>query len=70
MILYDASLRIVMAGGELLRSAGYVPDHVQGQLLSDVLPAEAFAILEPRYRQALAGVELDQDYRSPVDGKL
>ena len=70
MVMYDGDLRIVMAEGELLRSAGYRPELMRGRLLSDIVPTEVFSLLETRYRQALSGVEQDLDYSSPVGGYL
>ena len=70
VIIYDRDLRIVLADGELLRTAGYSADLLRGQLLSDVLPRDAYRLLEPRYRETLAGIEQDLDYVSPVSGRL
>lgn len=70
LIMYDVELRVVVAEGELLRSTGYLPEKIRGELLSDVLPASVFPLLETRYRDGLAGIDHEWDHRSPADGNL
>jgi PAS domain S-box-containing protein len=53
--LFDHDLRLVLSEGDLLREHGYDPQALEGQLLSDVLPAPSFERLAPEYRAALAG---------------
>ena len=67
--MFDRDLRITVALGEVWISNGYQPDELIGQLLSEVLPAKAFALVEQRYRAALAGIPSDFEYLSPVTGR-
>jgi PAS domain S-box-containing protein len=53
--LFDHELRLLLSEGERMRAHGYEPTALDGRLLSEVLPPEGFARLEPEYRAALAG---------------
>jgi len=53
--LFDHDLRLLLSEGERMRLHGYDPHVLEGRLLADVVPATAFAKLEPEYRGALAG---------------
>lgn len=68
VIMFDRDLRVTLALGEGLIKNGYEPALLTGNRLEDVLPAKGFAILEPYYRDAIAGVCADFDYLSPSSG--
>ncbi|NJO07713.1 MAG: PAS domain S-box protein [Chloroflexaceae bacterium] len=53
--LFDHGLRFLIADGMELREVGFDPAEVEGRTLAETLDAEATALLEPYYRQALAG---------------
>jgi PAS domain S-box-containing protein len=53
--LFDHDLRLVLSEGERMREHGYDPQEIEGKLLQDVVPAEAYDRLAPEYRAALAG---------------
>jgi hypothetical protein len=57
------------AFGEVIGVNGYNPAAMAGGLISDVLPANAFALLADHYRQALAGRSTDFEYLSPINGR-
>jgi PAS domain S-box-containing protein len=67
VIIANADLTIVRVEGNVFAPHGHDPDEWLGQRLSEVLPSEAVAELEPRYRAALAGQAQSFDYWS-VDG--
>ena len=52
LLIVDADLRILLADGDVHRD---LPADVVGKRVDDVIPAEAWVRLEPRYRAALAG---------------
>jgi PAS domain S-box-containing protein len=67
VLLFDHDLRLLLAEGERMRAHGYEPREIEGRLLEEVLPADAYARLEPSYRTALSGESVSFDWDS-VDG--
>ena len=55
VFVFDCELRVVMLTGPAAARHGFKPEEVEGQLLIDIFPAEAFAVLEPHYTAALSG---------------
>jgi PAS domain-containing protein len=55
VVVADTDLRIVHLNGTIFAGHGLAPDDWRGKLLSEVLPPDASAQLEPRYRSALSG---------------
>lgn len=55
VILFDRELRYTLADGTGLAAAGLSKEKVEGRTLWEVSPPEASVLLEPRYREALAG---------------
>lgn len=70
VFLFDPNLRVLVAGGHASRSGKLGAEAVPGRPLSDLVGASAWAVLEPAYRRALAGedveVEHAEDGQSPV----
>ncbi len=64
VVLFDHSLRYVIAGGTALVSMGLTPERLEGHTIGEVFPLEVTALLEPYYRRALAGerVSFDTDW--------
>ena len=64
LLIVDAHLRILLADGDAHRD---LDANVVGQRVEDVVPAETWVRLEPRYRAALAGElqSFDFDYDAP-----
>jgi PAS domain S-box-containing protein len=52
LLIVDADLRILRADGDVHRD---LPADIVGKRVDDVIPAEAWVSLEPRYRAALEG---------------
>ncbi|MET0816666.1 MAG: PAS domain S-box protein [Solirubrobacteraceae bacterium] len=65
--LIDHDLRILLSEGDRMRAHGYEPSALDGRLLEEVIPAEAFAALAPHYRAALRGERRSFD-RDASDG--
>jgi diguanylate cyclase (GGDEF)-like protein/PAS domain S-box-containing protein len=64
VIIVDPQLCIVHAEGAAFDQRGFVIEDWPGRGLCDVLPADALAELEPRYRAALAGTQQSFEYSS------
>ena len=62
VIVIDAELRVLGTIGDVFTSHGYTPQHWPGRPVMEILPAEAWAELEPRYQAALAGEHQSFDY--------
>jgi diguanylate cyclase (GGDEF)-like protein/PAS domain S-box-containing protein len=57
LVVFDDDLRYLCAGGRGLPTVGLTRDTIEGGTIFDVFPPDIAAILEPAYRQALAGQE-------------
>jgi PAS domain S-box-containing protein len=57
VFLYDHDLRLTIADGQALVTAGFSREMLEGKTLREVLPPASFATQEPLYRAALAGVQ-------------
>jgi PAS domain S-box-containing protein len=68
VIVTDAELRIVGTVGDLFTGHGYSPEDWPGRPVREILPAEAWAELEPRFPAALAGEHQSFEYWTP-DGR-
>ena len=64
VIIVDRDLRIVHAEGVAFDRLGFAAADWPGRHLRELLPADALAELEPRYRAALEGVPQSFEYRS------
>lgn len=58
VLLFDADLRYIIAEGQELAAFGHTPADLEGRTIHEVLSPELAAELEPRYRAALAGEEV------------
>jgi diguanylate cyclase (GGDEF)-like protein/PAS domain S-box-containing protein len=65
VVVFDAELRVVLAGGELFEARGWDPDALVGRLVEDALPPGCHAIAGPHYRAALAGEDRAFDLPAP-----
>jgi PAS domain S-box-containing protein len=65
--LFDHDMRLLLSEGDRMRAHGYDPQELEGRLLQEVVPPEAFERLEPEYRAALAGESRSFDLDS-LDG--
>ncbi|MBW4507642.1 MAG: PAS domain S-box protein [Scytonematopsis contorta HA4267-MV1] len=54
-MLFDRELRYLVAGGLGLDAVGMTKEDFEGKTIWQVLPEETCAVIEPLYRQALAG---------------
>jgi PAS domain-containing protein len=63
LLIVDTELRILIAGGDVHRDLDAI-----GKRVEDVIPAEAWERLEPRYRAALGGElqAFDFDFAGPA----
>ena len=68
IIVFDADLRFVSAGGLGLAEVGLSREILEGNTIFQVFPPEVVAVIEPLYRQALAGVESSMDV--PYEGRI
>lgn len=59
VLLFDADLRYIIAEGQELAAFGHTPADLEGRTIHEVLSPELAAELEPRYRAALAGEEVE-----------
>jgi diguanylate cyclase (GGDEF)-like protein/PAS domain S-box-containing protein len=64
VIIVDRELRVVHAEGMAFDQRGFAVEDWPGRYLRQLLPADALAELEPRYRAALEGVPQSFEYRS------
>lgn len=55
--LFDQDLRYLVVGGMGLVASGMTKERFEGKLMREVLPAHIRTVIEPCYRQALAGKE-------------
>src|ERR1700760_863588 len=62
VIVIDAELRVLGTVGDVFTSHGYTPQDWPGHPVREILPADAWAELEPRYQAALAGEHQSFDY--------
>ena len=70
VLLFDNDLRLVLAAGEGLIAGGHPrPHELAGRLITDLLPARAWELLEPRYLDLKAGRSVDFEYDSPIVGR-
>ena len=67
VILFDRDLRYLVVDGPAIKEAGFEPEAFLGKTLQEVLP-ESVETLEPLYRAALAGEELDSMIYSAQGG--
>jgi PAS domain S-box-containing protein len=63
--LYDLDLRLQLIEGPMLARLGYKAEDLVGRRLSELMPPEQLADLEPMYRAALAGESTSTEYRAP-----
>jgi PAS domain S-box-containing protein len=55
VVLYDHDLRFLVADGAGLTQTGLTPERLVGHTISEVVPAELSAVIEPAMRAALQG---------------
>jgi PAS domain S-box-containing protein len=67
VLLFDHDLRYILAAGQALAPLGYSSQKLEGKTLSEVVPPEGRALLEPLYQAALAGQP--QSYDLTVRGR-
>jgi len=68
LIVYDHDLRHLSAGGRGLSEMGLSRELLEGKTIYEAFPPETAAVLEPRYRAALAGEESSFDV--PYGGRM
>ncbi len=61
VIVFDADLRYLSAGGLGLAEVGLSREMMEGNTIFEVFPPEVVAVIEPLYRQALLGLESSMD---------
>jgi PAS domain S-box-containing protein len=64
VITVDRELRVLHADGVAFDQRGFAVEDWPGRHLRELLPADAFDELEPRYRAALEGAPQSFEYRS------
>jgi diguanylate cyclase (GGDEF)-like protein/PAS domain S-box-containing protein len=57
IVVFDADLRYLCAGGEGLARVGLTQEMIEGKSIFEVFPPEISSVLEPPYRGALAGAD-------------
>ena len=67
VLVFDAELRCVRAGGGAVEGHGYDVASIEGRPLADFVPAAELARLAPHYEAALAGERRRFEHR-PADG--
>jgi PAS domain S-box-containing protein len=67
IIVFDADLRYLSAGGQGLADVGLCRQALEGQTIFDVFPPEVTTVIEPLYRAALRGSETTLDV--PYQGR-
>ncbi len=55
VLLFNSELRYLIADGTALKTLGLSKEQLEGQTIWQALPSETCSILEPIYRQAIAG---------------
>ena len=68
IVIFDEDLRYLCAGGLGLADVGLSREMLEGNTISQVFPPEVVTIIEPLYRQALAGLETSMDV--PYEGRI
>lgn len=68
IIVFDADLRYLYAGGLGLADVGLSREMLEGNTIDAVFPPEVVTVTETRYRQALAGRESVMDV--PFEGRI
>lgn len=63
VFLYDRSLRLLLADGRGLPDILLSRDEIVGRTLAEILPKRLVALVEPAFREALAGRRASQDLR-------
>src|SRR5664279_2836858 len=68
IVVFDAELRYLAAGGLGLADVGFSQAILEGNTIFEVYPPETVMLIEPLYRQALAGIEstIDVPYRGRI----
>ena len=64
VLVFDTDLRYVLAAGGALAAHGFVPDQLEGRLLSEVTQGATYERLAGNYRAALAGERRRFEHRS------
>ena len=64
-LVFDTDLRFILVRGAAVQENGMDPDQFEGALGVDCLPPERWALYEPMYRAALAGVDSERQVVSP-----
>lgn len=64
VLVFDRDLRFLAADGVALERIGYSRGVLEGRLLVDAVPPEAYEKLEPAYRAALEGHEFSLHYET------
>lgn len=67
VVVFDRELRIVLAGGEALARHRWSDTMLEGRLITEMLPADAYALLRANYEACLAGESRDFEYET-LDG--
>lgn len=58
VFLFDSELRYLLADGAGLEIVGLTKNQLEGKTIWEAFPEETYSILEPIYREALAGEEI------------
>lgn len=62
MFLFDSDLRLMLSGGEDVRLGELGIEAVRGRPVSELVDASAWAVLEPAYRRAFPGENVELEY--------
>ena len=69
MMVFDRELRYLIVRGPALAVHGFSTEAVEGQLASEALSEERWALYEPSYRRALQGQTSSIEVRPPDQGR-
>ncbi len=61
VFLFDRDLRLRIADGTTLKLYGFAPEKLEGQIISEVFPAEQAMFLIEKYRAVLEGKEFNEE---------
>jgi PAS domain S-box-containing protein len=60
--IFDTELRYLLATGKGMEEAGLAPETLVGKTVAEIYPPDQVAYIEPFYRRALAGEEVQFDF--------
>ncbi len=70
VFLFDPDLRLLVATGQALRLGELGTEAVRGRSVSELVDAPAWAVLEPAYRRALAGEDVELEHAGQDESRM